>query len=281
MSTLNTLAALVTLLPAGSTAGANAAVVGATDIDEEGELARLLAEEVADIVEQPQLLDPVDKLLADVTGTDAQPAVAGNADVQALYQQQPAPTDDPEAIKTTEGAPAKGKRGRKAAAPKALKEPKPHKPTYAANKRSEVLASRLGATAGDTLLLVNEDALLEGVELEKRQREIKAMIDTCPQKKVAEKGVMLFGWMSKGGKLNDVMHRAFKVLIRDGEITTGSQGNLHKELASKPYSPGTCSAQAGQIACLFPMLGITGKEKGKLVANSESVILAKVKSDLF
>ena len=41
---------------------------------------------------------------------------------------------------------------KKAAAPKALKEPKPHKPTYAANKRSEVLASRLGATAGDTLL---------------------------------------------------------------------------------------------------------------------------------
>jgi hypothetical protein len=101
------------------------------------------------------------------------------------------------------------------------------------------------------------------------------------QKKVAEKIVMLFGWMRKGGSLNEVMRRTFSVLARDGFITSGTKGNLHAELLAKPYSDGTCRAQAGQMYEMLPMLKIaTLSEKGKFVANPESLILMKVKAEL-
>ena len=111
--------------------------------------------------------------------------------------------------------------------------------------------------------------------------EVLATIDACGQKKVQEKAVMLFGYMSNGGALNEVMKRAFTVLVRDGFITSGDKGNLHANLLTKPYSLGTARAQAGQMLCLFPMLKIALKDgRGRLVANPDSLILMKVSAEL-
>ena len=190
------------------------------------------------------------------------------------------------AADTTAKAADKPKKEKKAKEPK---EPKAPRITYVGHKASEVLKAKLGDKAGEMLILEAEDATLEPSELEAKQAELLALLNKRPgtdeggstQKKVAEKIVMLFGWLKTGGKLNEVMERTFKVLARDGEITTGDKGNLHTELLAKPYSVGTCRAQAGQMVSMLPMLKIATKsEKGKLVANPNSMILMAAKAQL-
>ena len=154
-------------------------------------------------------------------------------------------------------------------------------PRYTNSSKSTVLQHRLGEDAQNYLLLETQDAALDAEGLKKKMDEVLATIDACGQKKVQEKAVMLFSWMKKGGALNEVMARTLKVLARDGYITTGDKGNLHAELLSKPYSPGTARAQAGQMATMLPMLHIANKaEKGKLVANPESLIMMKAVAEL-
>lgn len=167
-----------------------------------------------------------------------------------------------------EGKPAKQK-----------KEKAPPRPTYVTHSKSSVLRHKLGDDISKFVLLEMADALLEGEEQKGRIDEVLASIDACSQKKVQEKAVMLFDWMKHGGAMNEVMKRAFEVLLKDGEITTGDKGNLTLNLLAKPYSVGTARAQAGQILTLFPLLKITTKEKGKMVANSDSLILEKAKAE--
>jgi hypothetical protein len=72
---------------------------------------------------------------------------------------------------------------------------------------------------------------------------------------------------------NEVMATAFKVLKRDGYLTSGDKGNLQLALRSK-YSVGTARSQANQMFSLFPFLKITVKgEKGKMVPNEKSLLL--------
>jgi hypothetical protein len=174
--------------------------------------------------------------------------------------------------------------------PAKAKEPKVHRVTYVTGKASDVLTARLGDKRDEMLLLETADIELEPDALRAKQADLLALLNTRPgtgsatatQKKVAEKVVMLFTWMKSGGSLNEVMKRTFKVLLRDGCITSGEKGNLHAELLSKPYSKGTCNAQAGQMMAMLPMLKIavsTG-EKGRLVLNADSLIAMKVKADL-
>lgn len=175
-------------------------------------------------------------------------------------------------------------------APKAPKEPKDARVTYVTGKASDVLTARVGGKVNEMLILEAADLELDAAALETKQRDLLDMLNARPragselstQKKVAEKVVMLFGWMKNGGKLNEVMARTFKVLARDGHITSGEKGNLHIELLSKPYSVGTCRAQAGQMMALLPMLKIalSNGEKGRLTLNPNSLIAMKLKADL-
>lgn len=162
---------------------------------------------------------------------------------------------------------------------KQKKEKAPPRPSYVTHSKSAVLRHKLGDDLSKFVLLEMTDALLEGEEQKNRIDEVLASIDACSQKKVQEKAVMLFDWMKYGGAMNEVMKRAFEVLLKDGEITTGDKGNLTLNLLAKPYSVGTARAQAGQILTLFPLLKITTKEKGKMIANSDSLILEKVKAE--
>lgn len=148
-------------------------------------------------------------------------------------------------------------------------------------KTSEKITYRLGEKAGEYLLLETADAALSGEELKKRQEELLKSFDATRQIKVKEKMVQLFGYLSNGGKLNEVMRRAFLVLLRDDELTSGDKGNLHKDLLAKPYSVGTARAQAGQIFSLFPLLKIVKKnENGIYMPNPDSVILQQMKAAL-
>lgn len=239
---------------------------------------------LADADDAPEIIEPsAAEIEAAATSLEAAEAT------QALYAEQgsAAPTD---ATPPTEAAPTETKPAKKVRASKKVKkddaeattEPKkPAEPrvSYVTHSKSEVLKHKLGDNAGDYMLLEVPEGEPDAAELQAKVDEVLASIDACGQKKVQEKCVILFSWMKNGGTLNEVMKRAFKVLARDGEITTGDKGNLIGELLSKPYSPGTARAQAGQIVSLFPMLKITTKEKGKLVANPNSMILMKAKTD--
>lgn len=180
----------------------------------------------------------------------------------------------------------------KAAKPKKekkAKEPKAPRVTYVGNKASDVLKARLGDKTNEMLVLEVEDASLDPAELEAKQSELLKLLNTRPgtsdggatQKKVAEKVVMLFSYLKNGGKLNEVMLRTFTVLAKDGHLTSGDKGNLHAELLAKPYSIGTCRAQAGQMFSMLPMLKVvTKEEKGRYVLNPNSMIFAAVKAQL-
>ena len=182
-------------------------------------------------------------------------------------------------------------------AAKAKKEPKVKEPSiprvsFNNAKPSDVLLSRLGGSP-DEIVLEFSDTELSAEKLQANQQKLLELLNIRPsseaavtsgsstQKKVGEKAIMLFSWLKSGGKMNEVMLRTFKVLIRDGHISTGDKGNLHLELLTKPYSTGTARAQSGQMMKLLPMLKIATLEHGKLVANPDSVILVKVKSELF
>ncbi len=208
------------------------------------------------------------------------PEQALEAEIEAAVEQGAGePVAEPEA----EAKPEKA-----AKAPKEPKEPKEARVTYVTGKASDVLTARVG-NVNEMLLLEASDLELTAEELEAKQRDLLDMLNARPrtgseqstQKKVAEKVVMLFTWMKKGGSLNEVMRRTFTVLARDGHITSGDKGNLHAELLAKPYSVGTCRAQSGQMMAMLPMLKIANKgEKGRLELNPDSLIFAKIKADL-
>ena len=96
---------------------------------------------------------------------------------------------------------------------------------------------------------------------------------------VGDKAVNLFKFIKVGGGLNEVTRRGFEVLLRDGQIVGGDNGNMIVNLLSKPYSIGTSRAQCNQIMQLFTDLEI-GKRvsRGVVVVNDESIILEVVKA---
>lgn len=170
------------------------------------------------------------------------------------------------------------------------KSPTTYRTTYQNSKRSAVLLDRLG---GDTseIVLEFDDVDLPAEQLKEKQQQFLRLLNNQPtltaggqtvQKKVAEKVVILFTMFKRGGKWNEVMYRTFSLLLTDGYIQSGDNGNLVQNLKSKPYSPATARAQAGQMMQLLPLLKIANEDgKGRLVPNENSTILMRLRSQFF
>lgn len=268
----------------------NMAVAHETEIDLSADDA-ILASMLEGIEGGAEELNAADGLPGDDAGlidlNDEAAIEAAIADIEkaeAVQDHYAAEEGAPEAEAATVSD--KPKKEKKAKEPK---EPKAPRVTYVGNKASEVLKARLGDKTNEMLVLEVEDASLDPAELEAKQSELLKLLNTRPgtsdggatQKKVAEKIVMLFGWLKNGGKLNQVMDITFRTLIADGEIQSGEKGNLWAALLAKPYSKGTANAQGGQMMAMLPMLKIATKsEKGKLVANPNSMILLAVRNQL-
>ena len=261
---------LTTAVPAGVITG------GETDID------ALLAEMEGPAVVAAAEVDPttidIDSVVAAVArdeayakaDTEDEVYVPANPDIEAdMADEAETPAVEAEAA----AEPAKEKKA------KAPKEPKEKKERVFFSKQSDRIAHHLGDKLSEFMLLELGDATLTGDDLKAKNAEVLASIDSTA-KKVGEKANMLFKWMNKGGDLNEVMARAFKVLVRDGELTSGDKGNLQLDLLAKPYSMGTARSQANQIFMLFPILKITMKEKGKMVPNPDSLLFIKAKAQL-
>jgi hypothetical protein len=228
------------------------------------------------------LLD--DEIVEDATTTDADALEAAVADaekteaVQGLYAEQDSeaaavsaadtPSTDAEAVADK---PAKAKREKKA------KEPKAPRVTSITHKPGDRLVALLGGKEA-LVFLKSEDTVAAEQRAEKFIEDMndrEAIAD-----KVKDKAIMLLTWIVSGkdvSALNEVLRRSFEVLFKDGELTSGKNGNLQSNLLSKPYSPGTAASQANQMFMLFPILGITVREKGRMALNPDSTIVEAMK----
>lgn len=249
----------------------------------------ILASMLEGIEDDAADLNADDAGLVDLNDEDAIEAAIADIEKAEAVQEHYAEEGEPEAAEAAADKPKKEKKAKAPKAPKEPKEPKAPRITYVGHKASDVLQARLGGKANEMLILEAEDALLDPAALEAKQSELLALLNKRPgtgeggstQKKVAEKVVMLFGWLKNGGKLNEVMLRTFTVLAKDGHLTSGDKGNLHAELLAKPYSVGTARAQAGQMFAMLPMLKVVSKEeKGRYTLNPNSMIFDAVKAQL-
>lgn len=228
----------------------------------------------------------IEAAVAEIEKAEANQAIYADEETDKTSDAD-APQDVVEAAAPTKAELKAAKAAEKAAAkaaakltvaPKEPKEVKPARVTYVGHTTSEVLVAKLGTQAADILLLEAADTLLAPEELKAKQDVLLSDIDKLA-KKVGEKAVMLMSWVRNGGKLNDVMARAFTVLARDGELTSGKKGNLYLNLRER-LSEGTSDSQANQCFMLFPALSIAKKEKGKMVVNADSLIFMKAKAEL-
>jgi hypothetical protein len=168
------------------------------------------------------------------------------------------------------------------AAPAEPKAPKVPRATLVTHKPGDLLLIQLGAAAPDLLVF---DLAHTPEQMEEARNAFVARMnlrdgDGAIADKVRLKIMMLMNWLHKGGELNEVLKRTFNVLHREGKLTSGDKGNLQTDLLAKPYSIGTARSQANQMFMAFPVLGLTKKEKGVMVANDNSPLLAMINAKL-
>lgn len=227
---------------------------------------------------EPVVADPLEAAVADIERAEAIEAVYEEQDreaqAEALFESA---ADKPSTETVAETAkPAKTKKE------KAPKPPKTPRVTSITHQPGDRLVAQLGADYKDFLVFYKSD---DAAAAETRVSSfITAMNDRdAIADKVKDKAIMLLTWLKAGkdvSELNEVLRRAFTVLFRDGELTSGKAGNLQVDLLSKPYSPGTSASQANQMFMLFPILGITQREKGRMVVNPDSTIVEAMKIKL-
>lgn len=146
--------------------------------------------------------------------------------------------------------------------------------THYQNKTDRIKA-RLGDKLGDYLVLELDDASLEGDALKAKQDETLAVIDAMSVK-VKNRASLLIDWLSgKTGKPNEILKRALDVLAADGKITTGDNGNLHKNLIAKPYSPSAARAMGRNTVTVMERtkMIVAGATKGEFLPNPGSLFL--------
>jgi hypothetical protein len=156
------------------------------------------------------------------------------------------------------------------AAPAKTRTPRVH---YA-NKTDRIKA-RLGAKLGDYLVLELADAELDGDALKAKQDETLAVIDAMSVK-VKNRASLLLDWLSgKTAQPNEILKRALTVLHADGKITTGDNGNLHKNLIAKPYSTSAARAMGRNTITVMEKckMIVASGTKGEYVPNENSLFL--------
>lgn len=155
-------------------------------------------------------------------------------------------------------------------APKAPRAPRMH---Y--QNKTDRIKARLGEKLGDYLVLEIDDASLEGDALKAKQDETLAVIDAMAVK-VKNRASLLIDWLSgKTAKPNEILKRALDVLFADGKITTGDNGNLHKNLLAKPYSASAARAMGrNTVTVMEKTKMVIQSGKGEFLPNPNSLFLA-------
>lgn len=220
------------------------------------------------IIHEPDVIMAIDEGSADL-GSEAFGYVTETA---------PTVTEDASVVK-----PAKKAKAVKAAKlPKAPKEPKvaaePKAPVVRKHYANKVdrLQDKLGDTLGDNIVLELSDATLTGADLQKKQAETLATIMSSG-KKVQNRQTFIIEYVSgKSAKLNNVITTALQTLKTQGSISMGVEDHFHKTLLAKPYSVNAAKAMGNNSILAMKTLKMIKEEGGKLVANPNSLIMAKL-----
>lgn len=264
----------------------NTETIDGTD-DLDAILASIVPVDIDEIVETGSEVnfddeDVIEAAVASVEAAEARQELYAEQDaLTGPESEADAPSTPVEAI-AGKSAEKPAKKDRALKAPKAPKEPKEPKapkepkPKLTTSKKAEVLKHRLGEKVSEYLVFDTSDLELDEAALQAKQEQFLTDLDDTLADKVGDKALMLFDWIAKGkgmAELNEVIRRGFNLLLADGFLTSGDKGNLQQDLLKKPYSLGTARSQANQLFCLFPALGITVKEKGRMTINENSVLL--------
>jgi hypothetical protein len=267
---------------------ANAPLVeAATEIIESADVETLELSEIAEALEaEPQLpaLPQVIEIPAEVLAggvSDELDAVLATIEVQDSYAQTSVEEGDP----TIEGASAEELADASTALPAPTQDPsaaaaaapaKARTPRVHYVNKTDRIKARLGANLGNYLVLEIADADLEGDALKAKQDETLAVIDAMSVK-VKNRASLLLDFLSgKTGKPNEILKRALDVLAADGKITTGDNGNLHKNLLAKPYSVSAARAMGRNTVTVMEKtkMIVAGANKGEFLPNPSSLFLA-------
>lgn len=164
--------------------------------------------------------------------------------------------------------PAKAKKVVKAPKEKKVSEPRiTYKDGY-----GKMLEQRI-KNSKDVLALTKD---IDKEEQVKEVKELEKLLDdktVFSQKKVCEKVVQLYTFLTGGCSLNTVLKIAFETFKQDGYLDGGKKGNLYQALLKKPYSPDTANAQSAQVMNMLPKLGIAVKVGHRLSPDPESNLL--------
>lgn len=171
-----------------------------------------------------------------------------------------------------------------AAAPAEPKPPKPPRVSSVTHKPGDLLLAKLGSDAAANWLIF--DTNHDGEQIQAAHADFIAKMNLRSNEpggiadKVQDKISMFIMWLAKGGTLNEVLRRTITLLHKDGKLTSGDKGNLQLDLLAKPYSIGTARSQANQMFMALPELKLTIKEKGVMVPNPDSPLLAAAYAQL-
>lgn len=203
-----------------------------------------------------------------------------------LYAEQPSGEDlklgEPAAVVET-AKPKKGKKAKKAEGEGEEKAPRKPRETMIGKKLSEIMSSKMGDQIGDFMVWDAAEAELEADSLQAMIKERVDLLNTLPMKP-QNKFRYIMKTLQTGAALQEYVKRAFICLVRDGEITTGKEGNYVKEMTApasgKAFGMGTANSQVAQMQTLLPFIKVATKEKGKLILNPNSLIVEALKPHL-
>lgn len=201
--------------------------------------------------------------------------IAARAEAVALMIESATPDHDDGSAPTGDGGDVVAEAG----APKKERVPRKH---Y--SDKVERLKDRMGASLGEYMVLTAADAMVEDEAALQATMDATLQIirDMNSKEKNRASGFIEF-LSGKKAKLNNVLERVLSVLERDGYVQTGNEGNVFKDLLSRPYSPASARAMGGNTIGVFRELKVIIPNegvKGRYIANPDSLLLAKAKSML-
>jgi hypothetical protein len=262
-------------------------IVIRSDEDEgEGEPVVDLSSVIGDLEDKEQLEAAYEQ--AEKSKTEAADAFDPSAGVDPL-QLLGAPVEKPKPAKAKKKAEAKPKVEKKKAEPKVKAEAKPkvekpkvEKPAPQPRKhyasKVERLGDRLGEKMSDFVMLTTDD-------VERDREELKAEFNATMKSagvKVQNRIGFITEFVSKRtARLNKVCATAIKLLLDEGKLTTGEQGNLHKALMGQSYTVAAAKAMGGNTVLALQKLKIVSNGgKGAFVPNPNSLYLPVLKGSL-
>lgn len=240
------------------------------NVNNDAEIAALLGDidEILETIEDDDT-GPVTEVEAasdEILGDALRELEIADAKAEAYANQEVAPGDDmntelpePEVVATTAEVVAKEEK------------PKRKRESSEGKKKSEIIASHLGAESAGFFVLELDDAELDAAALKDREKAILEAVDALP-KKVGEKAANLFAYLKTGEHLSVYTKIALDLLVEKGTFTSE---DLRNKMLAEGYTTGTSNSQAQQMMQLLPTLKVGVRVKNIMTKNPESTILMK------